>query len=270
MKKLSKNISYFFLPLLLMACSSSSDQKDITPLNITQKMYSMMENWSQSIYVNTGSGDLSLKVEDASVVEATYQKNTDGTGNIIITGKKKGSCSLVVTDNATQVKQDLSIKVTDRYLSYHIYDSDHPTLANDVVLFLVANDAHSCYFFPYSYTKSGSTMVVPLAKGTYSFSKETSGSTTSYLLNLTFPTDAKGKFTTDASVSSELHSFSMSGNTGLTLLNQFFSLNWNTATVDTKTSPSAVYTLTLSTTKGSYVITGNLEYLNNIPEGTLE
>lgn len=70
--------------------------------------------------------------ENPEILDAAIKTNEDGTIQLRIEGKQKGKTKISIKDNATNEVVTLTIKVTDLYIPFRVYRSNHPALAKDL------------------------------------------------------------------------------------------------------------------------------------------
>lgn len=159
----------FLCVVVLAGCGDRIDGKDsIAAFSLDRDYYEVrLARGTTSIAITNGSGDLALEVADETVLQATYTGEFEADelrGVINLYGKRKGSTTLTVTDRITGDRQTVEVKVTDCYLAYNIFDSNHPSLKAATTLFWVNNPARDCYLFDQANVPNA-----PLAKGSYAF-----------------------------------------------------------------------------------------------------
>lgn len=271
----------------LAACSNDdNDTKEIKPLKFDKQSYETSLLGQRSIKVYNGSGKYRFDVQDADIIKITYTENehfeefvlggnNSYLGTIDVHGVQTGQTKLTVTDEVTQDKAELTIKVTEPYLTFVVRDSNHPTLSNQVVFFLIANEMHDCYF--YKIIKRNPEMpVIPemnlesCGKGKYEFSVEKDGEFLIPYLTLTYASDGKGQFT-DAAIAPQMHKFNILGSSkGIyTRIQQYLNVDWNAMTEATLKNNIATFNLNMKEVDTAYEARSELTTLL-IPEGTLK
>ena len=154
---------------VLAGCGDRIDGKDfIVAFSLDRDYYEVrLARGTTSIAITNGSGDLALEVADETILQAAYTGGLyadELKGVIDLYGKRKGTTTLTVTDRITGDRQTVEVKVTDCYLAYNIFDSNHPSLKAGTTLFWVNNPARDCYLFDQE-----NVLDAPLAEGTYAF-----------------------------------------------------------------------------------------------------
>lgn len=268
----------FLCAIGLPACSDDDETKELTPLQIEKRSYEVRWGDSDDIGIYNGSGNISLKVQNTDIIEASYKINEDYgklilgganytfLGQIRVSGKQKGETSLTVTDNVTKETVELQIKVTDRYLSCAIQEGNHPALTKDITVFFVGNEAHDCYFFSMDHANN-KLYDEPLAKGTYEFTAEKDGENNKFGVILTYASDDKGRFT-DAAIVPSAHKFDMRGSDSYvySVLKGYLGVDWDNLT---KSSVPKDYIMCMNEIGTEYSAKGLL-VLTQMPEGILE
>lgn len=261
----------------LTGCSDDNENELIAPFDIGKTYYeTRLGRGSTSIDVTNGSGDISLEAADENILQAVYRKEEGSDvlkGVVTLTGKKKGTTSLTLTDNVTGDKETVEVKVTDCYIAYDIIASNHPALNEEMTLFLINNEARDCYFYlkdnPYDR---------PSATGTYEFFA-TAPEPDSQLkaiphLRLSYPSNAEGEFADEVST----HDFQIetlgadaTSSSSLEVIEAYLGIDWEELIANAKTKSPAPVDLTVRmTVPGTdYVITGVLSTVT-IPEHVLD
>lgn len=165
-------LGLFIMCLFVVACSDNNNENgQITPFFLDKTYYEVrLGRGATSISITNGSGEISLAIEDESILQAIYSEYNDTMeednpkGHINLYGMRKGCTTLTITDNITKEKETVEVKVTDCYLAYNIYDSNHPVLKTGTILFWVNNQAHDYYLFDQNYIYDK-----PIFKGYYEF-----------------------------------------------------------------------------------------------------
>lgn len=271
----------------LAACSNDDNEtKEIKPLKFDKQSYETSPLGQRSIKVYNGSGKYRFEVQDADIIKITYTENehfeefvlggdNSYLGTIHIQGLQTGQTKLTVTDEVTQDKAELAIKVTEPYLTFVVRDSNHPALNNQVVFFLIANEMHDCYFY-YTNKPNPGMPVIPevilesCGKGKYEFSVEKDGENSIPYLTLTYASDGKGQFT-DAAIAPQMHKFNILGSSNSTygIIQQYLNVDWDAMTEATLKNNIATFNLNMKEVDTAYEVRSELTTLL-IPEGTLK
>ena len=267
--------------LLLFVCSltgcsdddnNGSDNPVITPFSLEKTYYEVrLGRGVTDIPITNGSGDISLSVADETILEANKILNEGASIYVALQGKKKGTTTLTLTDNVTEDKETVEVKVTDCYLAYGIAESNHPALTSNLMLYLVNNEARDYYFF------SGDNLNdqlynTPLAKGTYEFLVKTDGEEKVPYLRLNYPADESGNLAQDASM--EAHDFALSFNdsqAGLEIIKGYLNVDWEEliSNATAKSVPPRDYSMIMTVPDTEYEIIGAFATAS-IPEGVLD
>lgn len=208
----------FIVCLFVAACSDNNDNEPIIPFSLEKNYYEVRQKrGADCISITNGSGDISLAMENANILQAMYAKYEDNRednrkGHINLYGTQKGTTTLTITDNVTGDKATAEVKVTDCYLAYVINDSNYPVLKAGTTLFLVNNQADDCYLFAKDNIR-GQFYDRAIVKGNYEFfvAIDANAETASQRhhipnLRLTYPSDAERK-PTDATAVARSHDF---------------------------------------------------------------
>lgn len=261
----------------MLSCNDENEGKEAPkPFFLEKKSYEVMQKGSLQISVINGSGNIKLSTDLPEVIHATYtpaEAQTDPTlGTIRIGGVSKGEATLTVTDKTTKESETLQVKVTDTYMVYTLDHSNHPALTPSVIVYLVADKARTCYFFPYN-PESREVTDALVAKGTYEFSVGKKEESKIPYLTLTYASDEKGRFT-DAAIVPTAHTFDLSHSEKMAYyaLESYLNFSWDalSAQAASKSSPIPLLTLTLQEVDTEYQIQGLLDVFPPIPENTLE
>lgn len=271
----TKMLSALLLAVILISCDDKSDNKEPHPLTFEKDSYEVGLTREIPIQVRSGNRDYSLSVDNPNILDAKVDLSSPiGMGDIRVKGKQKGETILSVKDNLTKETVKLNIKVIDNYLSLKVEQSNHPALTQDVIIFLINNEEHSCYFV--SVEKNQAHEVI--ATGKYKFSVEEDIEHKIPYLTLTYASDDKGRFTdaatADATIAPTSHQFDISGNgsTAYELLAKFFNFDWEKLAKeqsDNSLRSEPVFTLNMKEVGTKYEIQTIFRY-RSIPEGILE
>lgn len=273
-----------FIPFLLIiafltvGCSDDNNENEpITSFSLEKDYYEVrLERSATSISIINGSGDISLKIEDESILNATYAGGLyadDLRGVISLHGKKKGNTMLTVHDNVTGDKETVEVKVTDCYLAYAISESNHPALKANTTLFFINNPAKDSYIFAID-KLHGKLYDQPIAKGSYEFfvtpnPKEQLQDIPG--LRLTFHVDEEGSVT-DNDDTATSYEFQMTGNDYVFgYIQAYLGVDWKVFCGNTpaKSTEPIDMTITLTVPNTDYKITGVLS-TTSIPEHILD
>lgn len=266
----------FYSAISLTSCDNEEEAPVFTPLHIEKQTYEVMLNGTNNIYMANGSGRVILSVGNTDIASATLKKDiyADGLLGIIqLKGLQKGETTLHVTDHITKETEALQIKVTDRYLAYHIEESNHPALTQNpgTIMYLIDNEARDCYFFSSRNAPDRSPDAL-LAKGNYLFSVGKEEEATIPYLTLTYVSDEKGNFT-DAAIAPTAHTFDLSKNSeaAYSILEIYLRFNWQeliqNATTKSRPAPPI---LKMHEAGTEYRMTGIINIEPLIPEGFLQ
>lgn len=270
--KSAKLFGILLLSLLSIGLTGcDDDEKTNYPLTIFKTSFEVPLNRSSEIVISKGNGAYTLKIENATIAQATVLEASlydSSCGRISVVGKQKGETTLLVTDDVTKETVTLEIKVTDNYVSSFITKSNHPALANNVWIYLINNEAHDCYFLTDNADEAPHAPTsMLLSKGKYLFSVEND---TPYL-SLTYVSDSNGKFFDGGIVPTE-HKFDLSDNEyrTFTALKSLLGVDWGTLPItETRMSmPQSIY-LEMEEVGTEYKTTGILG-TTQIPEGILK
>lgn len=257
MKTYLKALFASLLAICFTACSNDDDTK---PLQFEKTSYEVCITRTTGIDISGGSRDLAVMTENPEILHATIKWNEDGKAQLRIEGKQKGKTKVNIIDNVTNEWVTLTIKVTDLYIPFRVYRSNHPALVKDLIFYLVKDERHSCYF---ASPKTGTQEYEVVAQGTYNFRLEP-GEDSSYL-TLYYSEDG-GKFT-DATIAPSPHIFDITDNSSTTflMLNTIF-LNKN----DKKDRSTQPIDLNMKGVDSNYEVETTLLRNETIPEGILE
>lgn len=258
MKTYLKTLFISLIAICLTACSNDDD--NMKPLQFEKTSYEVCITRTTGIDLSGGSRDLTVTTENPEILDAAIKMNEDGTTQLRIEGKQKGKTKVNIKDNVTNEIATLTIKVTDLYLPFRVYRSNHPALVNDLVFYLVKDERHSCYF---ARPKQDTQKYEIFAQGTYAFQLEPR-EYSSYLT--LYYSEDEGKFT-DATIAPSPHKFDITDNSSTTLLalKSIFS-NKN----DKKNRSTQPIDLNMKGVDSNYVIETTLLKNGIIPEGILE
>lgn len=274
------NMKFLFGSLLLLICSLTltgcSDDENgnasaVTPFSLEKTYYeARLRLGSTKIPITNGSGDISLSVADKTIIEANKVLNEGGSVYVSLQGKQKGSTTLTLRDNVTGDEEVVKVKVTDCYIAYGIAESNHPTLAPYIMVYLVDNEARDCYFFTTDYMHHQLNKT-PIAKGTYEFFVKQDGEKTVPYLCLNYSADKSGNFAQD--VPMEAHDFALSFNNSqaVEIIKSYLDVDWEEliSNAITKSVPPIDYTMVLTVPDTDYKIIGTFATAP-IPEGILD
>lgn len=214
------NVSILSLLAVLLTACSSDDSKRTLDFVMTPGSYEVQQNLSIELPIVSGNGDYTLTVGNKNIIEAVFDNtNSASFGSFKVTGLQKGETTLAVKDNIAMQTYALNIKVTDRYLCYHITESNHSALKEGRRVYLIKNDAADVYFYGAMINDSK----LPLLQvGKYEFAVENN---VPYLI-LFYP-DSNGEFT-EAAIAPTAHKFSLKGTDQniLSGLESFFNIDW--------------------------------------------
>lgn len=253
------------LPLVLLGivlCTSCSNDDDYlgTALRFEKKSYEARINETTLIQIMGGSQSYTLIVKDPNILGAgiiTYAAKYNP-GSLSITGMKKGTTTVTVTDNKRKEQETLSIKIVDFYTTISINESNHPLLKKNRVLFIVNNPAKDFYLFQED-EKTKKISSKPLLKGTYEFNAIEK---TPYL-TLTYA---------NKEAVSIIHKFDLSESVrpAIIFLNNYFLLGWEEwLNPKNRISQSNDFDVTMTEEGTENKIKGNLhKYL--MPDGILD
>lgn len=258
-------------PFLFSACSDdeTNGQKEPLPLLFARYNYETMTGSNYLVNVHSGNRDYNLRIADPDILTCDVDlQNPNGCGYLILKGKKRGTTQLFVTDNVTQDKATLTVKVTDSYADFTVHNSNHPALQMGLSFYLVDNDAHDFYLLNNAEKVEKPTDRI-LAKGTYSLSIEGKGDTAKPHLTLTYPSDEQGRLT-DAAIPPTAHKFDISGSKEMvyTILARQLHFDWNDLRPKTKALPPTRYSMQMKEAGTTYEIAAVIA-TKKIPEGIL-
>lgn len=253
-------------------CTDKDEIKEPLPLSFEKDSYEVPMNIRHTIGIRGGNRDYTLSVENPDVLDASLDLSSEiGMGNILIIGKQNGETTLSVTDNMVNQTVTLRIKVIDSYIAYHIQNSNHPALTDNVWVYLIKNDARDCYFFAGNADKAPNfPSPILLSNGKYEFSVDKSPENNAVYLSLTYASDTDGKFTF-ATIAPTVHKFDISENESKTfaMLKAMLGVDWNTLSKDTRTNVIPSYYLKMKEVGTEYKTIGLLD-ITPIPENVLE
>lgn len=262
----------------LLSCSDDDTEgkEAPKPFVLEKKSYEVMQRGYRQIAITNGSGKIKLSTDRPEVLQATYTQKEEpddpALGTIRMIGIEKGEATLTVTDRETKESETLHVKVTDTYVVYLPYESNHPALSTSVVVYLVNDKARTCYFFPYQ-RESGKVTDALVAQGTYDFSVGKKGGNRIPYLTLTYASDEKGSFT-DAAIAPTAHVFDLSHSHNLAYqgLEAYLNFSWEelSAQAESKSSPAPLPTLNLHEVGTDYRVQGLLDVLPYMPENRLK
>ena len=261
-------------PFLFSACSDDEtngqkEPQDPLPLLFARYNYETMAGSNYLVNVHSGNRDYNLRIADPDILTCDVDlQNPNGCGYLILKGKKRGTTQLFVTDNVTQDKATLTVKVTDSYADFTVHNSNHPALQMGLSFYLLDNDAHDFYLLNNAEKVEKPTDRI-LAKGTYSLSIEGKGDTAKPHLTLTYPSDEQGRLT-DAAIPPTAHKFDISGSEEMvyTFLARQLHFDWNDLRPKTKALPPTRYSMQMKEAGTTYEIAAVIA-TKKIPEGIL-
>lgn len=276
--RLCRFAAWCLCTVCLLSCSDddTEDKEAPKPFVLEKKSYEVMQRGYRQIDVTNGSGEIKLSTDRPEVLQVTYTKqeepNDPVLGTIRMAGIEKGEATLTVTDKETKESETLHVKVTDTYVVYLPYESNHPALSTSVAVYLVNDKAHTCYFFPYQ-PESGEVTDALVAQGTYDFSVGKKGEIRIPYLTLTYASDEKGGFT-DAAIAPTAHIFDLSHSHIVAYqgLEAYLNFSWEelSAQVESKSSPAPQPRLKLQEVDTDYCLQGLLDVLPYMPENRLK
>ena len=136
-----------FLLLLLTSCGSDDDlERTVLPFNMEREA-EIVEGMSQRQAIFSGNGDYTLRVADESIASAVYKPTGSGIdfGAVIVTGLKRGSTTVTVTDTKANSSVDISVKViSSNFYMMSIATRAHSSLKHDQVSYLIPSDKDRC------------------------------------------------------------------------------------------------------------------------------
>lgn len=261
-------------PFLFSSCSDDEtngqkEPKEPLPLLFARYSYETMAGSNYLVNVHGGNRDYTLRVANPDILACDVDLETpNNCGYLILKGKKRGTTQLFVTDNVTQDKTTLTVKVTDSYADLTIRSSNHPTLQTSLSFYLVDNDAHDFYLLDNAEKVEKPTDHI-LTKGTYSLSIEREGNAAKPYLTLTYPSDEQGRLT-DAAIPPTPHKFDISGSEEMVyaFLSQQLHFDWNDLPADTKAMGPTRYIMVMKETGTTYDVSAVIA-TKKIPEGIL-
>ncbi len=270
---------FFFFAITIMSCHDDHDDDvEITNFQLDKHYYEVGLKIGNNINILNGSGDISVAIEDEAILSAIYSGRLYADqlcGVVHLMGKSKGETTVTITDNVTHEKEIVNVKVTDSYLSYCIQSSNHPSLEEDVVVFLLNNSSQDFYAFQTDYMHHA-LYTTPCGVGTYKFTVEkvTKEGNDEYIpyLTLNYTSDEKGNFII-AEILPTDHKFNILGSsqTAYGLLEAWLGVDWgNMIEHFTRTSYMPNPTLKLEDTEMGYTVLGHLNLEDKIPEKIIE
>lgn len=277
-----------FIPFLLIiafltvGCSDDNNENEpITSFSLEKDYYEVrLERSATSISIINGSGDISLKIENESILNATYAGGLyadDLRGVISLHGKKKGNTMLTVHDNVTGDKETVEVKVTDCYLAYAISESNHPALKANTTLFFINNPAKDSYIFAID-KLHGKLYDQPIAKGSYEFFVTLDsgiGATPAYyaIPNLRLYNSADARTTTSKFYDFQIEMYGEDASSSYVLksIQAYLGVDWEELISNalTKSPASIDMTMIMTVPNTDYKITGVLS-ATSIPEHILD
>lgn len=270
-----KMLPALLLVVVLISCNDNNDNKELHPLTFEKESYEVAMKRTTPIMIRSGNRDYTLLIEDPEILQAELDLSSpNGIGYINVTGKQKGETILSVTDNITHETVELRIKVIYNYLAFTIGNSNHPALTDDIIMWLIDDEARTCYFISEDHPSPGT-----VSSGKYEFSVTKETDNTIPYLTLTYASDEEGRFTdaaiTDATITPTPHVFDISGNKLSTYeaLANFLNIDWEKLieeqsgnSLRSELQPTMLKMKEVGT---EYEITSYL-LLETIPEGILE
>ena len=256
MKTYLKTLFISLIVICLTACSNDDD--NTKSLQFEKTSYEVCITRTTGIDLSGGSRNLTVTTENPELLDAAIKTNEDGTIQLRIEGKQKGITKVNIKDNVTNEMATLTIKVTDLYIPFRVYHSNHPALVKDVIFYLVKDENHSCYF---ARPKQDATGYEIITQGTYNFRSETD----KYYFTLYY-SESEGKFT-EATIAPTPHVFDITenSNTTLNMINIIFLGKNNKGGRE-----SQPISLNMKGIDSNYEITTTLLKNETIPEGILE
>lgn len=229
MKFIIKLFFPFLICLVLTSCDNDDDDK-IYDLTFAHNSYAITLGQNTPISFRSGNLDYTFSSSDEEVATVTYTPPAHvGFGDIVLTGKKKGTTTVSVTDNVTKQKVELTITVVDAYLSLTNFQNEiqveinnetdkafiekdikeNSFLKEDYIYSLVKNEDKTFYMFSSSKDMNEGKYVYT---GTYEFEERESAP---YLV-----------FSYKEGDKNVIHTYKM-GDTGIPIISAFFNLGWN-------------------------------------------
>lgn len=133
--------------ICLTGCNDEKEEK-IYPLTFERTNYEVQVNSGKNIMVRSGNKDYSLAIANPELLNASVSlSGNTGFGDLLIIGKQKGETKLTVTDNISEEKVDLTIRIVDCYLGFKAVNTNHPRFKTDNRLFFVNDNAQTFYLY---------------------------------------------------------------------------------------------------------------------------
>jgi hypothetical protein len=213
MKTYLKTLFASLFAICLTACSNDDDKTK--PLQFEKTSYEARIKTTTGIDILGGSRNLSVTIEHPEILDATIKVYESREVQLMIDGKQKGKTEVSIKDNETDEVATLTIKVTDLYIPFCIFRSNHPALAEGLVFYLVKDEKHSCYF-----ARPDAQGYEVFTQGTYDFQLK-SDEYSSYLT--LYYSEDEGKFT-EATIAPSPHRFDITDNSSTTfhMINTIF------------------------------------------------
>lgn len=264
--KVIQALLFAFALFLPTACDQHPEGS--LPLRFEKSNYELPLHRISSIMIMGGSRDYSLAIDRPDMLQAEAVLDSEiGFGDIKLTPLKKGETTLTVTDNVTGMTETLHIKITDNYLGFHILKSNHPALKKNIIMYLIANDTHDCYFLIGHQDALNGTAYQVVATGHYEFRLQQDTEQVRPQLTLTYASDENGF--THAETAPQEHVFDISGNEAFKAIERFLEVDWENLTQNVRNKSQAPVLFTQKET-GTDFETISRVIINLMPEGILE
>src|SRR5690606_34235350 len=106
----------FFLMISTLFACKKEDRRKISDLTFPSDTYYVSEGSELFLYINQGNQKYEVEVADESLIDTRVDASLWPAGGIHVTGLKKGSTQLTVTDQVTGQQVTLAVHVVDPYL----------------------------------------------------------------------------------------------------------------------------------------------------------
>lgn len=266
-----KNFFGMLLLSLFAFCFAACSDDDPAPFTFYDDYYEVPVHGTRHLGLKTGHRNYSVEISDPRYAHAIIEDGwTDPNGMIVLQGLLTGETTLIITDNETNKKHTLKVRVVPNYESFYantIKENAHPALY-DVTTFLMNNAQREVLFLKRESISLTDYKMVLVSRGRYAFSKEGDD----YYLTLTYATSDE-KFT-DATIAPEPHKFRITNCSDHLLhkLNQNLNLGFDTTPGAEPSYSSSDWTdaLEMEEVGTTYKVSASVPGISQLPEGILE
>jgi len=258
------------LSLFTVIGLTSCSDDDPTPFTFYDNYYEVPVNGIRHLGLKTGHRDYSVEVEDPRLAYAEIEDGwTDPNGMIVLHGRYTGVTTLVVTDNKTNTKHVLKVRVVCNYESMNIFSSkpEHPLQKFVHEIFFLNNTERDVLFLKREPISSSDYKMVLVGRGTYAFSKEGDD----YYLTMNYPSNDNGVLIETAMVPPPSKFLITDWGDFLRhKLNQSLNLGWETTPdSDSEKGGNWSYTWKMEEVGTKYKLSGSVPIDAQLPEGIL-